>query len=57
MAQFAYVGETRPHLPPASLARDLAPDDVIELEADQVPDDGRSQPVPDPKPAKPSKGI
>lgn len=58
MSSYAYVGVEPRTYPAPPIARELSPGDVVELDEDQVPDDGRFTPIPtsDP-PAKPAKAT
>lgn len=54
MPSYLYHGEAPRTYPAPPLARELFPGDVVDLDEDQVPDDGRFTPTPDPPP-KPAK--
>ena len=60
MPAYLFRGEAPRTYPEPPIARELTPGDLVELEADQLPDDGRFMPAPDttPKSSKPatSKG-
>ncbi|MBS2548800.1 hypothetical protein KGQ19_18195 [Catenulispora sp. NL8] len=56
MPSYLYHGEALRTYPAPPLARELSPGDVVDLDEDQVPDDGRFTPTPDPPP-KPAKAT
>jgi len=56
MPLYEYMGSEARTYPIPPLARELSPGDVVDLNEDQVPDDGRFTPTPDPPP-KPTKGT
>jgi hypothetical protein len=56
MPTYLYCGEAIRTYPAPPIARELSPGDVVEIDEDQVPDDGRftlaTTTEPPPKPAK-----
>lgn len=58
MPSYTYVGVEPRTYPAPPLARELSPGDVVDLDEDQVPDDGRFTPTPTPEPPpKPAKAT
>jgi hypothetical protein len=53
---YTYSGIEPRTYPAPPIARELIPGDLVELDEDQVPDDGRFTPTPDPPP-KPAKAT
>lgn len=56
MPSYTYTGVEPRTYPAPPIARELSPGDVVDLDVDQVPDDGRFTPTSDP-PAKPAKAT
>lgn len=56
MPAYTYTGVEPRTYPAPPIACELSPGDLVELDEDQVPDDGRFTPNPDP-PSKPAKAT
>ena len=57
MPSYLYSGEAARTYPAPPIARELSPGDVVELDEDQVPDDGRFTPTTTTDPPKPAKAT